>query len=203
MQISLMDVDWNNVTAWPKNLQYGAYGICFLVVVVVGYLWDSRVLMESIQHSENTEKILKNTLVEKQYKTANLAAYQEQLKDMRARFGLLLKQLPEQTEVPGLVDDISRQGILNGLVFQSIRLLPEQQMDFYTELPIQISVKGTYHQLALFVSAMASLPRIVTVHDFTIQLDKDRLAQQGLVMDLRAATYRFSERASEAGHAKH
>ena len=111
---------------------------------------------------------------------------------MKASFGSLLRQLPEKTEVPGLIEDISHQGLAAGLEFKSIKLMPEKEIDFYVELPIEISVLGNYHQFGEFVSNVASLPRIVTLHDFTIKPVNNDTSGNNLEMNITAKTYRYT-----------
>ena len=110
--------------------------------------------------------------------------------DIEENFGTLLSQLPSDTEVPGLLDDISNAGVSNGLQFNKIGLLPENKKEFYIELPIAISVEGTYHDIGAFVSSVAALPRIVTLHDFTVDRGK---TGGNLVMKIQAKTYRYKE----------
>ena len=108
---------------------------------------------------------------------------------MEAQFGALLRQLPSDTEVPGLLEDITSTGIGAGLEFDSINLQPEIQREYYIELPIQISVRGSYHELGGFVSGVAGLPRIVTLHDFQIQ----PVGGDQLDMNILAKTYRYRD----------
>ena len=115
------------------------------------------------------------------------------MKEMETSFGALLRQLPSDTEVPGLLEDITRTGLGSGLEFEEIKLLPEAAQQFYIELPIQISVVGTYHDLATFVSGVASLPRIVTLHDFSIMPASDGSTTQ-LRMSILAKTYRYNDK---------
>ena len=113
--------------------------------------------------------------------------------EMETSFGVLLRQLPSDTEVPGLLEDITRTGLGSGLEFEEIKLLQEVAQQFYIELPIQISVVGSYHDLATFVSGVASLPRIVTLHDFEIKPvasgDNTKLR-----MKILAKTYRYNDK---------
>ena len=102
----------------------------------------------------------------KAFQAANLEAYRQQMREMEESFGALVSQLPSDTEVPGLLEDITNKGLLNGLNIASIDLLPEQAREFYVELPISIVASGSYHDLGAFVSGMAGLPRIVTLHNF-------------------------------------
>ena len=110
---------------------------------------------------------------------------------MEESFGALVSQLPSDTEVPGLLEDITNKGMLNGLEFDSIQLQPEVAREFYIELPIQIQAKGSYHDLGAFVSGMAGLPRIVTLHDFTIV--QQAPGNSMLRMNITAKTYRYKD----------
>ena len=114
-----------------------------------------------------------------------------QMVEMEESFGALISQLPSDTEVPGLLEDITNKGLLNGLEISSIDLQPEVAREFYVELPIAISARGSYHDLGAFISGMAGLPRIVTLHDFTIRADKD--GGSALGMSITAKTYRYKD----------
>jgi type IV pilus assembly protein PilO len=127
---------------------------------------------------------------------ANLERYIEQMKQMETSFGVLLRQLPSDTEVPGLLEDITRTGLGSGLEFEEIKLLPEVTQPFYIELPIQITVTGGYHDLATFVSGVAGLPRIVTLHDFDIA-PADPEGGSKLRMSIQAKTYRYNEQGAQ------
>ena len=118
-------------------------------------------------------------------------AYKAQLAAMEERFGALVAQLPSETEVPGLLEDITDKGELNGLNIKRIDLLDEQAETFYVELPIAIEAVGSYHDLGAFISGMAGLPRIVTLHDFEIILSDG--AGPMLDMSIQAKTYRYRE----------
>ena len=107
---------------------------------------------------------------------------------MEATFGALLKQLPSDTEVPGLLEDITRTAIDNELVIESIDLQPERRTEFYVELPIDIVVEGDYHKIGSFVSGVANLSRIVTLHDFDV---KPESSVNHLKMSILAKTYRY------------
>jgi type IV pilus assembly protein PilO len=114
-----------------------------------------------------------------------------QMVEMEESFGALISQLPSDTEVPGLLEDITNKGLLNGLSISSIDLQPEISREFYVELPIAIVATGSYHDLGAFVSGMAGLPRIVTLHDFTIRANGDNSA--ALSMNITAKTYRYKD----------
>jgi type IV pilus assembly protein PilO len=124
---------------------------------------------------------------------ANLELYSQQMKEMENAFGVLLRQLPSDTEVPGLLEDITRTGLGSGLEFEEIKLLPEVAQPFYIELPIKITVTGAYHDLATFVSGVAGLPRIVTLHDFELApVNPDDGSK--LRMSILARTYRYNDK---------
>ena len=128
----------------------------------------------------------------KSFRAANLEAYKEQLAEIEERFSGLLKQLPKDSEVPGLLEDITQMGLNSGLEFESITLRPEQAKQFYVELPINIVVRGSYHDLATFVSGVAGLPRIVTLGDFTIKPVSGNNPDL-LAMNIVAKTYRYND----------
>ena len=114
---------------------------------------------------------------------------------MEETFGALVRQLPSDTEVPGLLEDITNRGIASGLEFTSIDLQPEQAAEFYVELPIKMVVEGTYHDLGAFVSGIAGLPRIVTLHDFDIVPGDE--SDGSLTLSITAKTYRYKDENEE------
>jgi type IV pilus assembly protein PilO len=140
---------------------------------------------------EKKEVDLKKDFEKKAFQAANLDAYRQQMVEMEESFGALVSQLPSDTEVPGLLEDITNKGLLNGLNIASIDLLKERAKEFYIELPIAISASGSYHDLGAFISGMASLPRIVTLHDFTISSSKGNA--NNLKMSIVAKTYRYKD----------
>ncbi|MCS5709586.1 type 4a pilus biogenesis protein PilO [Candidatus Berkiella cookevillensis] len=192
MNLNLNELDINDIGNWPLV----AKGIMILFItlsmIALGVWFDTKKQLRVLEQYEKEEQTLKQTFEYKQQQAANLDAYQEQMKTMKASFGALLRQLPEKTEVPGLLEDISHQGLATGLEFRTIRLLPEKEIDFYVELPIEIAVIGTYHQFAEFVSNIASLPRIVTLHDFVIKRLSNEDTNERLMMNITAKTYRYT-----------
>ncbi len=191
MSIDLNELEFNDISAWPMPVRVFTIVLICAGIFFMGFWFDTKKQMAELERIEKEEIQLKNTFEPTQHKAANLEAYKAQMVTMKESFGALLRQLPERAEVPGLLEDISHQGLATGLEFKSIRLQPEKQIDFYVELPIEISVIGHYHQLAEFVSNVASLPRIVTLHDFSIRhLKQENLSNQ-LVMNITAKTYRY------------
>ncbi len=162
-----------------------------LIVVLAGYFHISD-LQSKLDTEVAKEAKLKKDFEEKAFKAANLEAYRKQMEEMEESFGALIKQLPSDTEVPGLLEDITNKGLLNGLDIKQIDLQREVAREFYVELPISIVASGSYHDLGAFVSGMAGLPRIVTLHDFTITMPQDGNSG-ALNMNITAKTYRYKD----------
>jgi type IV pilus assembly protein PilO len=188
--IELNELDFNNVGAWPGVVKGGALAIVFVLVLAGGYfllLTDKQSELERLQAQENG---LKQEMTSKWDQAVNLEGLRQQRDEINDRFGALLRQLPSDTEVPGLLEDITLTALDNGLQIESIELQPERQAEFYIELPMTITVAGGYHNIGAFVSGVSNLSRIVTLHDFTI-------APQGSADNLRmtilAKTYRYQE----------
>lgn len=192
-QINLSDLDFNNVGSWPSAVKFVAGFLVLLGVLALGYNFHLKDLQVRFEGKQGEEISLKEQFSNKAFQAANLDAYKEQMQEMEVSFGALLKQLPSDTEVPGLLEDITRTGLGSGLEFEEIKLLPEVAQQFYIELPIQITVVGTYHDLATFVSGVASLPRIVTLHDFEL-LPSSKDGSTELRMSILAKTYRYNDK---------
>jgi type IV pilus assembly protein PilO len=192
-QIDLNDLDFNNVGSWPAVVKFIAGALLLIAVVAFGYNFHLKDLQAQLDGKRAEEAILKEQFSSKAFQAANLDAYKDQMQEMEVSFGALLKQLPSDTEVPGLLEDITRTGLGSGLEFEEIKLLPEAAQQFYIELPIQITVVGSYHDLATFVSGVASLPRIVTLHDFNlVPVSADTSSK--LRMSILAKTYRYNDK---------
>ena len=195
-QVDLNDLDLNNVGSWPSAVKFIAGLIVLLAVLALGYNFHLKDLQSLLDSKRGEELALKEQFSSKAFQAANLDAYKEQMAEMEISFGALLKQLPSDTEVPGLLEDITRTGLGSGLEFEEIKLLPEVAQQFYIELPIQITVIGTYHDLATFVSGVASLPRIVTLHDFEL-LPNTKGGSTELRMSILAKTYRYNDKGAQ------
>jgi type IV pilus assembly protein PilO len=184
----LNNLDPNNPGVWPFPIQLAVVGVLVLVLVYAGYHFDISKQREELASIESKEAELKETFERKQKKTANLNALREQMKEMEQSFGDMLRQLPNKTEVAGLLVDISQTGLSSGLEFELFQPKAEVPTEFYAELPISIRVKGSYHQIGEFVSGIAALPRIVTTHDIKISGKSGELG-----MTATAKTYRAIE----------
>jgi len=184
------NLDFDNIGSWPIAVKVIIWVLVFVGLLFAGYNYHVSPLQEQLAADEAKELALKQEFESKAFKAANLDAYRKQMKEMEESFGALLSQLPTDTEVPGLLEDITNRGVENGLEIVSINLQPEQAQDFYIELPIEIVVKGSYHDIGAFVSGISGLPRIVTLHDFSVVTEKD--SSSGiLTMTITAKTYRY------------
>ncbi len=190
-EFDINDLDFENVGMWPLPIKIFIFLLLFAGVLVAGYYYHIEDLQNQLAKVEQEEIALKKDYEKKAFQAANLDAYRQQMKEMEESFGALVSQLPSDTEVPGLLEDITNKGLLNGLDISVIDLKNEQAREFYVELPIAISATGSYHDLGAFISSMAALPRIVTLHDFNISL-KGGNAQQ-LQMNITAKTYRYKD----------
>ena len=192
-KIDLADLDFENAGSWPAPIKVIAGIVLLVAVLAAGYKFNLEDIQLQLEQQQAEEQSLREQFTQKAFQAANLEAYKEQMKEMEESFGALLRQLPSDTEVPGLLEDITRTGLASGLEFSEIKLLPEVQQQFYIELPIQIVVEGGYHDLATFVSGVSSLPRIVTLHDFSVEpINKDEPSR--LRMSVLAKTYRYNDK---------
>lgn len=190
----LRELDFNelsvdNIGSWPLPVKVIAWILTFIVLVVAGYFYNIADMRVQLAQVETKEVELKQEFESKAFKAANLDALRKQMVEMEESFGALVSQLPTDTEVPGLLEDITNKGVESGLEIKSIKLQPEVGKEFYIELPISIEVTGTYHDFGTFVSGIAGLPRIVTLHDFRI--NSDQKGQGVLSMSIAAKTYRY------------
>jgi type IV pilus assembly protein PilO len=183
------DLDINNAGIWPGPVKAIVALIVFGLILGGGYWFfikDQYVELESVQQEEQE---LRERYENKAYRVANLEVFKAQMVEMEETFGALVRQLPSETEVPGLLEDITNTALGSGLDLQEVKLQGERKQDFYSELPINIRVVGSYHELASFVSSVAGLPRIVTLHDLKISPVGGDAEQ--LNMQVLARTYRY------------
>ncbi len=190
----LQNFDWNNlgdiesIGVWPGVVKFVIAIFIFVLCMGVGFWFDIRNLQSALERWGAEESTLRTEFEQKAVLAANLEEYKAQTVEMEEAFAELLRQLPSQTEVPDLVDDITETGLGSNLAFSRIELDAELAQEFYIEQPIQVEVIGNYHDFGTFVSGVASLPRIVTLHDFEITAVSERTA---LSMTITAKTYRY------------
>jgi len=190
---ALDGLDVHDMATWPAPGKTLLGVLVMVVVLVMGYAFHLRDLQARLVLARTGEVELKQVFVSKAHQAAHLQSYLEQMRAMESAFATLLRQLPGDSEVPGLLEDISRTGVGTGLELEEIKLLPEVNQPFYIEQPIQISATGAYHDLAAFVSAVSALPRIVTLHDFSIR-PLDSSDGPTLRMNILARTYRSADK---------
>ncbi len=193
----LRALDVNDVGRWPFAFRAGVIGIFFAVVVGLGIYWT---IIENkapqLKRAQGDEETLRVTFENKQRKAANYDAYKAQLAQMEQSFGTMLRQLPGETEIPSLIVDISQTGLAAGLQEKLFQPQAEIPRDFYAEKPIKIRLSGGYHEIANFVSGVASLPRIVTLHNINITPD-DKERYDRLSIEVTAQTYRYLDEEAE------
>ncbi len=189
----LRSLDANDIGRWPLVFRSLLIGIIFIVVVGGGYYYFvTQQRWPVLERTQAEEEELRITFTRKQRKAANFDKYHEQLQEMERSFGAMLRQLPGKTEVPSLLVDISQTGLASGLAEKLFQPSAEIRKDFYAELPIKIRLTGSYHELGKFVSGIAGLPRIVTLHDIEIKPEAPDTFGE-LVLDVTAKTYRYLE----------
>ena len=192
--IDLNNLDLSSIGAWPLPIKAALIVIVAIAVLVAGYFLDTQKQLEELERSRAEETSLKKDFETKQAKAVQLDAYKKQMEEMKISFGAMLRQLPSKTEVEDLLVDISQTGLSSGIEFQLFQPAAERQIEFYAELPIQIKMTGNYHQFGKFVSGIAALPRIVTLHNISISSDKEGK----LAMSVQAKTYRYLDEAEIA-----
>ena len=196
--IDLSNLDLSSIGAWPMPVKAALVAVVCIVVLALGYFLDTQKQLDMLERNRTEETTLKKDFEAKQAKAANLDAYKKQMAEMQQSFGAMLRQLPSKTEVEALLVDISQTGLASGIEFQLFKPEAERQIDFYAELPIKMNMTGTYHEFGRFVSGIAALPRIVTLHNISISTGKDG----ELTMDLEAKTYRYLDEAEIAATRK-
>jgi type IV pilus assembly protein PilO len=195
----IRDLDPNDVGRWPVGFRFGAIGVMFLVAVIaMAYFLAWKPKKPELDAARAEEQGLLSTLEGKARKAANLDAYKAQLQEMEQSFGAMLRKLPNKTEVPNLLIDISQQGSGAGLEQKLFQPGAQVTRDFYAELPIKMKLTGNFHAIGAFVSGIAALPRIVTLHDVDITgVSKEKGTDQ-LQLDVTAKTYRYLDEEEQA-----
>lgn len=191
----LQSLDANDIGRWPAAFRGAVILIVFLGVLGLG-IWFTIVKDKrpQLQRAQEVEQELRLTFENKQRKAANYDAYKAQLTQIEQSFGTMLRQLPGETEIPSLIVDISQTGLAAGLQEKLFQPQAEIPRDFYAEKPINIRLSGDYHEIGNFVSGIAALPRIVTLHNITITPETAG-SFDALSMEVTAQTYRYLDEA--------
>jgi len=191
----LQSLDVNDIGRWPLVFRAAVIVLVFVAVTFAG-IWFTIVKDKApvLQRAQAEEQELRVTFENKQRKAANYDAYKAQLAQIEQSFGTMLRQLPGETEIPSLIVDISQTGLAAGLQEKLFQPQAEVPRDFYAEKPIKIRLTGGYHEMANFVSGIAALPRIVTLHDINITPEQ-KGEFDSLSLEVTAKTYRYIEEA--------
>ena len=201
----IRNLDPNDFGRWPAAFRFGLIGIIFLLaMVLMAYFLAWKPKKPELDSARAEEASLTTTLETKARKAANLDAYKAQLQEMEKSFGAMLRKLPNKTEVPNLLTDISQQGSGAGLDQRLFQPTPQINKDFYAELPIKMRLTGSFHSIGNFVSGIAALPRIVTLHDVSITTaskDPKATGVDQLQLDVTAKTYRYLDEDEQAAAA--
>jgi len=190
-EFDVNDIDWENMGSWPLVGKAVFCTVIAVALLVGGYFMLLEPMQLKLSREVKQESQLKKDFENKAFQVPNLEEYRAQIVEMELSFESILKQLPRDTEVPGLIDDISLAALNNGLDLKVISPQKQVSTEFYNELPIEIEVEGDYHELGAYVSSVASLPRIVTLHDFSISTKGKN--SDLLSLKILAKTYRYNE----------
>lgn len=188
-KIDPTEIRADNIGRWPLAVRILGCVVTFIGVLVAYYVLIIADLNSNFDQTVKKEAELRETFRTRSYEAANLQAYRDQMLELEERLKTLISQLPSDTEVPGLLEDITETGLSSGLSIQSISLQNEKVHDYYIELPISIKATGGYHDFATFISGVSGLPRIVTLHDFSI----GKGGQSLLNLSITAKTYRYKD----------
>jgi len=186
--VDINNLDWQNPGVFPLIVKVVLWIAAMVAVIALGVWQLLTPMQDELRGVQGKEQELRTVFEDKAAKAANLEAYRKQMVEMKALFDALVSQLPADTEVPGLLEDISQLGEKSGLKIDSIGLQAERAQEIFVELPIDLKLKGAYHDFGAFVSGVSGMPRIVTLHDFSVGTEKD---SGELNVTILAKTYRF------------
>lgn len=187
-EIDFAELEFNTIGVWPLPVRIGLLTLVFVLVLGAAYYVHIKDMGTRLDRMQREEVTLRNAFAEKAFESANIEAYRAQMVELEQSFAALLAQLPSDTEVPGLLEDITEVGYGSSLEIDSITLQPEVASEYYVELPIRIVAQGGYHDFGTFVSGVSGLPRIVTLQDYSIIADEK---SRGLTFEVTAKTYRY------------
>jgi type IV pilus assembly protein PilO len=188
------NIDLNNVGSLPAAVKAVLLAFIFLMILALGYFFLWTDAFTSLDTEKAKEEELRKVFLDKQAQAVNLAGYKLQMVEIEKTFGALLKQLPDKSQMDGLLTDINQAGLGRGLEFELFKPGQETQAEFYAEMPISIKVLGTYHDLGAFATDISKLSRIVTLNDISVTTGKEAKSNSAdavLVMEATARTYRY------------
>jgi type IV pilus assembly protein PilO len=198
-EIDFNTLDFNEIGIWPLPLRIVAFVVIGIVVIIANYFFLISGQISDFNNQHNRQISLRNEFKDKYHKAANLEAYKQRMKEIKSTLQVLLLRLPTEELLPALMEDISMQAVTAGLEFSLIKPEDAVAKTFYTELTIKMSILGSYHGFGMFISGLAKLPRIVTLHDFEIIINNKNAEQNkrqthSLIMNLDAKTYWYTDR---------
>ncbi len=187
------EIDWKSAGNLPAPMKAVLLSILAIVILLLGYAALLNPNLKALREEQEKEQALRDTFMAKKLQAIKIDAYKKQMVEIEQTFGALLKQLPDKSQMDGLLTDINEAGLAQGLAFEAF--IPQEEVfaDFYAEKPIQIKVVGRYHQLGAFATEVAKLSRIVTLNNLHIQPvgKDDKTHKDGLLMEAVAKTYRY------------
>jgi type IV pilus assembly protein PilO len=198
---NLENIDWNDFSTWPIAIKLVGVVVIGIGILIAGYWFIIKNEIADLNKIQEEEQSLRRTFSAKKALAINLPAYKRQMEEMNQTFGSLLRQLPNSTEVPDLLIDITQAGLGRGLDFVLFKPGVEQRKGFYAELPINLRVTGSYHELAQFISDVSALPRIVTIGNIVVSTGKKNQGGR-LSMSATAKTYRYLKAGESGGQKK-
>jgi type IV pilus assembly protein PilO len=199
MALDLNSLNFKDIGNWPAGPKVGLLFVLLVLIVAGGWYFDWSDQMAQVESERQKEIALRDKFVQKKRQAINLEAYRKQLADIEQALGAMLKQLPNKSEMEALLTDINQAGLGRGLQFELFRPAPQENVaEFYAELPITLKVTGQYHDIGAFASDVSQLPRIVTLNDLALSVDKSGT----LVLDATARTYRYLDDAELAEQRK-
>lgn len=185
------NIDFNNTGSLPLPVKAVLLGVTFILIAAAGYWFLWKPALEELDQAKAKELELRQVFLDKKRQAINLETYKQQMVDIEKTFGALLKQLPDRSQMDGLLTDINQAGLERGLEFELFKPGQEVQADFYAEMPISIKVTGGYHNLGLFASDVSRLSRIVTLNNLVITPAEKDAKSSLLAMEAVAKTYRY------------
>lgn len=185
------NIDFNNTGSLPLPVKSVLLAVAFILIVAAGYWFLWKPAFEELDQAKAKETELRQVFLDKKRQAVNLDAYKQQMVEIEKTFGALLRQLPDKSQMDGLLTDINQAGLERGLEFELFKPGQESQADFYAEMPISIKVIGSYHNLGLFASDVSRLSRIVTLNNLNITSGGKDVKDNLLAMEAVAKTYRY------------
>jgi len=197
MNLSEVNWDYNAAGSWPLQIKIIIILLICIVIAGGGVYQFTMPQIAAKEVLEKEELTLRDDFIDKQKKAVNLPAYEKQFKKIEALLDEMVKQMPSEAEVAGLLRKISKKAKESGLEIRLFETEAPERKDFYYELPSKIEVLGNYADLGLFVSSLSTLDRIVTVHDVMIISPAKEKAKEDPRLEMKAIVRTYNEASEE------